>query len=192
MSLSTLSGRATSSPEGAEMINYSRYPAPHVRIGYDKVGRAWFLRFLTTLKGVPSPLDASRGKLRSAMKSMFTKLYVTSDLYMDYNISGSVQFFNVRTGGQDYRIVLGYDHRIVRVETLDAKVAESRTRSEAAYWARQNQPPAPEAPAATEDEPFYNAEVTDEEEENQYQRSPVLPGQPPAESPYGVRIAANQ
>jgi|1185.fasta_scaffold305578_1 hypothetical protein len=170
------------------MINFSKYPAPHTRIGYDKVGRAWFVKYLSSLKTLSKDLDASKGKLKSARSSLFTKLYVTCDLYMDYSVGCSVHFFNVRVSGQDYRVVLGYDDKIVRIEFLDARAAEARTREQAAYWAAQNQPaaPAPAAAADDDDGGFYNEDSDDDGKYNT-----VLTAAAAASNPYGQRIPAN-
>ena len=155
------------------MIDFSKHGAKHIRVGYDTVGRALFARFLSSLTSVPKNQDASNGKLKSALKSR-KPLYVTSDLYMDYNRGASIQFFNVNTSGQDYRAVLGYDYKIVRVETLDAKAAEARTKGEAAYWAGQTQPPPQAVSLSADGDGFYN-----DDEEPDYNAV-----QPP-EHPYG-------
>jgi hypothetical protein len=187
------------------MINYSKHPAPHVRIGYDKLSRAWFAKFLNTLKSLSKAQDSSGGKLKSALNAIFTKLYVTSDLYMDDNAGSSVQLFNVKVSGQDYRVVLGYDNKIVRVETLDARAADARTKSEAAYWARQQQPPTPVPPPSDdENDGLYNTDPDDPDNYNTdaiqatqphtYGRPECAYGQviPVGASQYGQGLPGNQ
>lgn len=159
------------------MIDYTFCPDQPIRTGQDKRARGYITEWLNSVRNVPSNLDASGGKIAAAVNSN-TPLFVTSYQYVQGY--GSFTCMNVLVQRQDYRLYIGYDDQVIRVEPLDAQAALAQTRKEASKWIRKDTPP----PAVPDDgDPADN-----------YNTDPPYANDPnPASSasPYGVAIPAN-
>lgn len=114
------------------MIDVSLCPSPWVQ----KKMRPYKLvvGWLETLKGLPAGQDASGGKLKAALTSR-TPLFVTS---YQYAIEDSFTCLNVMVDRQDYRLQIGFDDTVIRVETLDARAARAQTKLERENEANRN------------------------------------------------------
>ena len=163
------------------MIDYSTCPDVPIKSGQDKRGRGFVEKWLKSVASVPDAQDTSGGKIKAALTSN-TPLFVTSYQYLAGN--GSFTCMNVMVARQDYRLIIGYDDKVIRVETLDPRSARAQTRKEAARWAQQNDPQPGGAPQDGDPADNYNNK-TDNYNNNLNANAP----QP--SSPYGVAIPAN-
>jgi hypothetical protein len=111
------------------MMDLSLCPNPWVKKGY---GRAYNM-VVTWLQTVGSftAQDASGGKIKAALTSK-TPLYVTA---YQYTVSDTtITCMNVMVERQDYRLIIGFDDRVVRIETLDARSARAETKNQLDRW----------------------------------------------------------
>jgi hypothetical protein len=136
------------------MINVSLSPDPTVRP--EKGGNyAYIVHVLNSIPNVLPAQDASRGKLEAALTS--TKpLFVTSETYAPGG--GDVYCLNVMVDRQDYRLIIGYDSQVVRVETLDARAARAQTRNDRAGHSPQNAAAADAVGTAGDNDDNYNTD----------------------------------
>lgn len=161
------------------MIDYSLCPDPLIKSGKDTRGRGYVERWLNSVTSIPVGQDASGGKIQGALTSN-TPLFVTSYQYVTGG--GSFTCMNVMVARQDYRLIIGYDEKVIRVEMLDARSARAQTRKEAARWAQQNDVQPGGVPQDGDPGDNYgNNPMAD----NPYANAPQ-----PA-SPYGVAIPAS-
>ena len=114
------------------MIDVSLCPNPWVQ----KKARPYKLvvGWLNTLNGLPAGQDASGGKLKAALTSS-TPLFVTS---YQYGVADSFSCLNVMVDRQDYRLQIGFDDKVIRVESLDARAARAQTKLELENEANRN------------------------------------------------------
>jgi hypothetical protein len=137
---------------------------------------------------VADGMDASGGKLKAALTSS-TPLFVTSEQYDPG--AGDFTCLNVMVDRQDYRLVIGYDNLVVRVETLDARAARAQTRADLSRHTPVSDN-APDAAIDLGDDPYANnpaASLGDN-----YGNAPANPYGVPIRAnsdPYGVPIRAN-
>src|SRR6516165_9267887 len=100
------------------MIDYSTCPDVPIKSGQDKRGRGFVEKWLKSVASVPDAQDTSGGKIKAALTSN-TPLFVTSYQYLAGN--GSFTCMNVMVAHRDYRLIIGYDDKVIKVETLDAR-----------------------------------------------------------------------
>ena len=171
------------------MIDYSTCPDVLIKSGQDTRGRGYVERWLNSAASVPDAQDTSGGKIKAALTSK-TPLFVTSYQYMAGN--GAFTCMNVMVARQDYRLIIGYDDKVIRVETLDARSARAQTRKEAARWAQQNDQQPGGAPQDGDPANNYaNNPVADNPYGNNPMTDDPYANAPQPSSPYGVAIPAN-
>jgi len=86
------------------------------------------VEWLNTLPAIAANLDASGGKLKAALTSS-APLYVTCNRYTIG--SEAILYVNVKVDDQHYRVLIGYDDKAIRVETLNALAAQAQTQKDA-------------------------------------------------------------
>jgi hypothetical protein len=181
------------------MINVSLCPNPYVKSGqgqpYDYV-----VKWLKSIAAVAADLDASGGKLKAALTSS-TPLFVTS---AQYTIGVDFTCLNVMVDRQDYRLIIGYNNEVARVETLDARAARAQTRDDVGHFPAPGnvgaQAPAggnvnlgenPYANNPMAEDPYANNPMGENPYGNRPSENPYGVPIPAPENPYGVRIPAN-
>jgi hypothetical protein len=171
------------------MIDYSLCPDVMIKSGQDKRGRGYVERWLNSLNNMPDVQDASGGKIKAALTSN-TPLFVTSYQYVTGG--GAFTCMNVMVARQDYRLIIGYDEKVIRVETLDARSARAQTRTEAARWAQQNNAQPGGAPQDGDPANNYgNNPMADNPYGNNPMANDPYANAPQPVSPYGVAIPAS-
>jgi len=152
------------------MIDFSICPDNPIRSGADKRGIATVVEWLNSVVALASGDDASGGAVKAALSSN-KRLYVTAYQYTLANATFTC--LNVMVDRRDYRLLIGFDDKVIKIENLDPRAARAETRLQAQKWAPANLPDPPSL--AVEDDPADNYNTPD----------PII-------SPYGVRIPANQ
>lgn len=164
------------------MIDVSLCPNPWVKKGANRAYNI-LLDWLKTIATVPASQDASGGTLKAALTSS-TPLYATS---YNYTVAdATIYCLNVMVDRKDYRLVIGFDDKVVRIEALDARAARAETKKELDAWAQNAQS------AAAMNAADGNGGVMPTA--NDYGMTPAnVPSSSspaPASGPYGVRVPA--
>jgi len=118
------------------MIDYSICPDYNLKKFTGTALRKWLEDVLNSVRSIPGKEDSSNGRIGKALKSASTPLYVTSGQYLPVvgsDASYSLTCINVNVKGRDYRLIIGYDSRVVKVEQLDAAAASHRVRQQAQW-----------------------------------------------------------
>jgi len=163
------------------MINVSLSPDPYAKKG--KGGNYMYLvQWLNSIAGVAADQDASGGALKEALTSPKLDVFVTSEQYAPS--SGDFTCLNVMVNRKDYRLTIGYDNQVVRVENLDARAARAQTRADVSKRAPVNTgvPSVPDNQGGVDD---YGNNFMAPLGDNPY-------GNAPAANPYGVPIRASE
>ena len=157
------------------MINVTLSPDPIAKKGNGNLQHRYLVDWLNSAGQVAADQDASGGALKDALTSAKTDVFVTSEQYDPG--TGNFTCINVMVNRKDYRLTIGYDNLVVRIENLDARAARAQTRSDVAAHAPVNTgvPSAPDnAGADAYGNDFMGA----------------LGDNPYANNPYGTRIPA--
>ena len=113
------------------MIDFSICPDAPIRSGWDQRGRTLVTNWLVSVQSVAANQDSSGGQIAAALNSG-TRLFVTS--YQYEACGGTFTCLNVMVDRRDYRLFVGFDDKVIRVEALDARAARGQTRLEARRW----------------------------------------------------------
>ena len=161
-----------------------------MKVAKDNGIKDFVLKWVNSVAQVAPNQDASGGALKAALTSPTLDVYVTSDQYEPARVNFTC--LNVMVNRKDYRLIIGYDNNVVRVENLDARATRAQTREDVANHAPVNTgvPGAPEG-----EDPYGNYGPgpvgTEGEDPNYGLATDPVPANPTTLNPYGVGIPAN-
>jgi hypothetical protein len=115
------------------MISYSMCPDYNLRTFQGTALHKRVESIIDSVRSLPKRDEASKGAIAKALHSSRISVYVTSSQYSAVDIDASMTCYNVNVKGQDYRLLLGFNSKVVRVELLSAGVACHRSRKQADF-----------------------------------------------------------